>query len=562
MTAPQSVQPQHDNPQIFQGDPEVLKAKTIAELFLLRSRLNYTRPALEVKREGRFESILWSDFQQDVFRAADFLRGLVTPGARVVHIAENRYEWLVSDLAILALGGVHVPLHASLTKDQLKAQALDAEPCCIICSSSSGIPQLQLPTFSYHHQPDPECTSWHTAMREADPDQGRQAIELSTPAVKPDSLATILYTSGTTGDSKGVMLTHHNLTRNAVCAYIAFGITPEKKRLNFLPLSHIFARTCDFYSWMAGGYQLVLAESKDTVVHDCQATAPHIITGVPYFFERVHRSLQAAGIDQQPGALQKSLGGRVELCCSGGAPLASETYDYYASQGVHLLEGYGLTETSPVLTVNTPHSYRLGSVGQPLPEVHLRINQDGEILAAGPNIMLGYWRKPQATQQVLADGWFFTGDIGCIDDQGFLWITGRKKELIVTAGGKKIAPTFVESLLNRHPLIAQSLVYGDREKYLVALLVPNVERLTAQIAQMHLPPDCWQVQPPVPQVQELFQQAIDQQLSELSHYERVQKFCLLPQPFSVETGELTGKLSLRRSVITEKYAQQLLSLYR
>lgn len=516
---------------------------------------------MEVKRAGVYRPVTWEQFRSDVVCAVSLLCQYVPSGSRVVHVSENRYDWLVTDLAILSLGAIHVPLHASLTPTQQRGQAHDADPCCIIRSNKDGLQLAGLPCLSYHPTPTDGAMSWWEELAKSDQDAGQQVAEQAIADIRPDAIATILYTSGTTGESKGVVLTHGNLLTNAIRAYEAFGIAADKKRFNFLPYSHIFARTCDFYSWIAGGYHLVLAESKDTAVIDCQSTSPHIVTGVPYFFDKVYRALQAAGVADTPGILKKTLGGQIEMGVCGGAPLAMETLDYYVSQGVQLLEGYGLTETSPVLTTNTPTRYRRGSVGPALPEVDLRITEDGEICARGPSIFQGYWKKPKATQEAVQDSWFNTGDIGRLDD-GFLWITGRKKELIVTAAGKKIAPTLVESLLNQDPLIDQSFVYGDREKYLVALIVPNLEQLKRLLQDLGLVETVIYEAILDHRIQEAYQKVVEQRLAELSYYEQVQRFALILQPFSVETGELTGKLSMRRGVIAEKYASVISSLYR
>lgn len=538
-----------------------LEFSSLPDLFFWRCHQHPSKVAMEVKREGAYQPITWEQFRNDVLRAVSLLSQFVPSGSRVVHVSENRYDWLVTDLAILSLGAIHVPLHASLTLTQQFNQAQDADSCCIIRSNKEGLQLPGLPCLSYDPSPTDGAMSWRDELSKADLAIGQQIVEQAIANIRPDAIATILYTSGTTGESKGVILTHGNLLANAIRAYEVFGIAADKKRFNFLPYSHIFARTCDFYSWIAGGYQLVLAESKDTAIVDCQATSPHIVTAVPYFFDKVYRGLLVAGVADAPGILKKTLGGQFEMGVCGGAPLAMDTLDYYVSQGVQLLEGYGLTETSPVLTTNTPTRYRRGSVGPALPEVDLRIAEDGEICARGPSVFQGYWKKLDATQEVIRDGWFYTGDIGRLDDDGFLWITGRKKELIVTAAGKKIAPTFVESLLNQDPLISQSFVYGDREKYLVALIVPNLEQLMNLLQNFGL------VETDICEailnhrVLEAYQKAVEQRLAELSHYEQVQSFSLLLQPFSVETGELTGKLSMRRSVIAEKYAAVIRSLY-
>lgn len=537
-----------------------IPATSIPHLFFWRCQQQPEQVALQVKRQGVFQPVTWRDLQSDVLKAAAVLSQWVQPGLRVVHVSENRYEWLITDIAIQVLAGIHVPLHATLTVAQQSGQAHDAQPCCLIRSTLSGLSLPGVPTLTYCADPQPGELSWQAALSSADTRQGQQAWQAVESIINPESIASILYTSGTTGESKGVVLTQRNLVSNARGAHDAFQIKPHQTRLNFLPFSHIFARTCDIYMWLAGGQQLILAESKDTVVADCQATGPHMLTGVPYFYERVHRSLQAAGASEIPGILKKTLGGNLEVCSSGGAPLSDETFDYYLSQGILICQGYGLTETSPVITLSTPRTYRRGSVGVPLAGLQVRIAEDGEICAKGENIMLGYWQKPEATAEVLRDDWFYTGDIGRLDEDGFLWITGRKKELIVTAAGKKIAPILVESLLEQDPLIAQSFVFGDRKKFLIALIVPDLVQLQPRLEQLGLTETSWR-NPLHPAVQQIFEAAIKRRLENLSHYEQVARFYLLDHPFSIESGEMTAKLSLRRTVIVERYAHQIQSLY-
>lgn len=543
---------------------------TIPHLFAWRAALAPDSIALHVKRQGSYQPVSWRVLEEDVLRAIDLLAQTeVSAGARVVQVSENRYEWIVADLAIQSLGAVHVPLHASLTAVQQAEQATDSDPCCILVSTldtdrdqttvTSLLPDL--PTISYQECDVPSVTRWSMALANASVPRGRRLRDAWLEQATAANTATILYTSGTTGEPKGVVLSQGNITSNAWATARVFADEEEEVRINLLPLSHIFARTCDIYVWLVRGAQLALAECRETIVEDCQAVQPHLLNGVPYFFERTMRTLQGLGIADQPGILQKALGGRLRMCCSGGAPLPDAVFDYFASQNVPLLQGYGLTETSPVITVNAPNAFRRGSVGRPLPDVEVRIEADGEIVTRGPNVMQGYWRKPAATAEVLADGWFTTGDIGHIDDDGYLWITGRKKEILVTAGGKKIAPALVESLLNQDPLIAQSMVLGDGRKYLVALIVPDTDQLQARLEASGLPVDAWNGTELDTTVHAWFEQAIRTRLENISRYEQVQKFCLLPQSFSIERGELTPKMSLRRAMIMAHYADRIESLY-
>ncbi|MDA1180313.1 MAG: AMP-dependent synthetase/ligase, partial [Planctomycetota bacterium] len=543
--------------------------KTIPHLFAWRAALDPDSIALLVKRQKTFQQVTWRILEEDVLRAIDLLAQTgVAAGKRVAQIAENRYEWIVADLAIQSLGAVHVPLHATLTPVQQAAQGIDSDPCCILLSTLDELNSKTLTTH-FHSLPmvtfaecnEPGVIQWPAALSHADAERGRVLRDAWLDQVTPDTVATILYTSGTTGEPKGVVLSQGNITSNAWATARVFADQEEEVRINILPLSHIFARTCDMYVWLARGAQLALAESRETIVDDCQSVQPHLLNGVPYFFERTIRTLHGLGIADQPGILQKAFGGRLRMCCSGGAPLPDAVFDYFAGQGIPLLQGYGLTETSPVITVNAPNASRRGSVGLPLADVEVRIESDGEISARGPNVMQGYWRKPAASAEVLQDGWFATGDIGHVDNDGYLWITGRKKEILVTAAGKKIAPALVESLLNQDPLIAQSIVLGDDRKYLIALIVPDTDQLQARLEANGLPVDAWTGPVLNGAVQGWYEQAIRTRLENLSRYEQVQKFCLLTQGFTIETGELTPKMSLRRAIITSHHRDRIEALY-
>jgi long-chain acyl-CoA synthetase len=333
-------------------------------------------------------------------------------------------------------------------------------------------------------------------------------------------------------------------------------------RLNFLPLSHIFARTCDLYCWLTGGTRMAIAQSRDTVIADCQAVQPTILNGVPHFYDRVYRGLCERGLAGTPGAVRGALGGEIRVCCGGGAALPEHLFDYFHGQGVPLLQGYGLTESSPVITLSSPTAFRRGASGRPIGGIEVKIAPDGEILTRGPHVMLGYYENPAATAEVLKDGWLYTGDLGRLDDDNFLYITGRKKEILVTLGGKNIAPVFLESLLTQDPLILQALVVGDGRPCLGSLIVPNHDVLRTEIAARGI-----DVQSPAealghPQVLALYHERIRQRLSDVSHYEQVQRFTLLPRAFSIEDGEMTAKLSLRRKIIEQHFAAEIESLYR
>jgi long-chain acyl-CoA synthetase len=531
------------------------------------------RQALRIKRQGEYLALRWNDFARDVRRAALVLRRLgVLPGDRVVQVSPNRYEWLVADLAILMARAVHVPIHASLAGPQIAWQIRDCSPRVAILAGPMQVEQLQpceLPpgVKFVSHDRCPVSLQGQALSHLGDlagsvsDDVALAALESEALAhLGPGDLATIIYTSGTTGEPKGVMLSHGNLVSNAQGTLAAFEQEPGDVRLCWLPLSHIFARTCDLYTFLAAPHtELALAESRETLLADCAAIGPTLLNAVPYFYDKVYRSISDAGYADTPGAVRHVLGGRIRLCCSGGAALPNHVAQFFQRQGVQLVQGYGLTESSPVISFCMDQS-RIGSVGRPIPGVEVAIAPDGEILTRGPHVMLGYWNKPDATAATIKDGWLYTGDLGRLDADGFLYITGRKKELIVTAAGKNIAPVYLEALLTEDPLIWQAMIIGDGRNYLTALIVPHQENLAAELERRGIACDASQ-RLSDSRVMELFDGRIKSRLKNVSRSEQVQKFTLLERPFSQDHEELTPTLKLRRNIICQHYAPQIEAMY-
>jgi long-chain acyl-CoA synthetase len=552
----------------------MLQAPTIVELFGRRIEADGPRPALAVKRGGQFQWLTWNDVASDVRRLAAALVSLGTePGDRVALISENRYEWIVCDLAIQLARAVHVPVHPTLAGPQIAWQLRHCGCHVALFSGPHQSAKLaplagELPRdirwFSFdacEEQLAGQVVERFSALCErGSPAEGRHLEQIAREKLRPDSLVTILYTSGTTGEPKGVMLTQGNLAANACATMEAFGERLEQLRVNFLPLSHIFARTCDLYCWLVEGSRLAIAESRETVLADCQAIHPTYLNGVPYFYDKVYRGLCAAGQQETPGALKALLGGAIEHCCAGGAALPDHLYEYFHSHGVPLLQGYGLSESSPVITISTLEKNRRGSCGRAIPGIEIRIADDGEILTRGPHVMAGYYQNPQATADAIKDGWLATGDLGRLDGDGFLYITGRKKEILVTSGGKNIAPVYLESLLTEDPLIMQAMVLGDARSYLAALIVPNTEALQRELMQ-HGIVAADEAALTRPEIIEIYRARIDRRLAGVSPHEQVRKFTLLPRPFSIEAGELTPKLSLRRQQIAARYAAEIAAMY-
>lgn len=548
---------------------------TLVSLFHRRVAESADSVALLVKRGGAYEPVLWHEWARSARRAAAALVQLgVQPGDRVIHVSENRYEWIVADMAIQLAQGVHVPVHAPLTGEQIAWQIADSGARFVLLSGPQQAAKLaacsdRLPTGLEFYSFDPcEATIGGRPVKlfaelesSVKSNLGREVERQALLGVTPDSLATILYTSGTTGEPKGVMLTQRNLASNTLATLEAFGQEAADVRLTFLPLSHIFARTCDLYTWIAQGCQLALAESRETVVADCQAIKPTIMSGVPYFFEKLFRYLSDQGRASEPGALRALLGGRIRVCCAGGAALPDHVFDFFQRQEVPLLQGYGLTESSPVITASTLTRCKRGCVGPTIPGVEVKIASDGEILSRGSNIMQGYYKNQAATDEVLKEGWLHTGDIGELDAEGFLKITGRKKEILVTSGGKNIAPVYLESLLTEDPLISQALVVGDGRGYLAALIVPNPEPLKAEIIARQIPLRSREEALVHPAVRAIYEERINERLSKVSYYEQVRKFTLIGRGFTIESGEMTPKLSLRRKAIEANFAAEIAAMY-
>ena len=551
-------------------------SETLISLFVRRVEQDGSRTSIWVPAgEGSYAGISWDELATDVRRMAVMLRRVgVAPGDRVVQAAENRYEWIVSDLAILMARAIHVSVHSALSGPQIAWQIIDSGASVVLVSGSEQAEKLtasnvQLPESISIYSYD-QCAV-QIGCREIgqlsrailDVSEGEmKAIEAEALAsLKADDVATILYTSGTTGEPKGVMLTHGNLVFDAEGTVAAYNSTAEDLRLCWLPLSHIFARTCDMYTWITRGSQLALAESRDTILTNCAELSPTVMNGVPYFFDKVMRRVIQDGHADTPGKLQELLGGRLRMCCSGGAALSDTTAEFFARQGVLLVQGYGLTETSPVITASSRQHNKLGYVGRPIAGVEVKIAPDGEILTRGPHVMHGYWNKPHETEQAFEGGWLKTGDLGEVDAEGYLRVTGRKKELIVTAAGKNVAPAYLERLLSEHPLIVQALVLGDGRNYLSALIVPNPDALRAAIIQASIPVRSREEALVHPQVHALYRAAIDQQLAGLGHYEQVGRFTLLDRGFTVESGELTPTLKLRRQVIAANFQRVIEAMY-
>jgi long-chain acyl-CoA synthetase len=505
---------------------------TIPAFLATALRFHENERALATIRDGELRWRTWGEIGRDVEALAGELRlAGVARGDRVAQVSENRYEWIVVDLALHSIGAIHVPIHVTLAGEQIAEQIAVCGARIMFVSRSELVERIA-----------PNLRHGETVLVHDEQEYGQEKPPLGKPAVTPtstaysphpDDLATILFTSGTIGRPRGVMLSQRNLAWNAAATVDAHGGSPDQVRINILPFSHIYARTCDLYTWVYRGSKLVLAESRETLVRDCQLVQPTVLNGVPYLYERIVERARAAGVP-----LRALFGERMKQLTCGGASIAADVEAWYESQGMPLLPGYGLTEASPVISVSTPTARKIGTVGKPLAGLNVRIAADGEVLVHGPNVMLGYWQDDAATTDAIRDGWLHTGDLGALDADGFLTIRGRKKELIVLSTGKNVSPTRVESLLTASPLLEQVAVFGEGRAGLVALVVParsegrgaSREELAAEIAL---------------------------RLAGAAREERVHQFAVLERPFSIERGELTPKLSLCREVIARNFAAEL-----
>ena len=421
--------------------------------------------------------------------------------------------------------------------------------------------------------------------------------------IHPDNLATLIYTSGTTGNPKGVMLTHKNIVSNMKAAASVFPFVPSDTILSFLPLCHSYERTAGYYTAMSCGVTIAYAESIDTVRENLLEVQPTYVTTVPRLFERFYNRLMkqmsaesavrrkifswaiAIGktykFARQNNVrtplltlqykladkfvfqkIRSRIGGHLKYFVSGGAALAPELGEFFEAVGILIIEGYGMTESSPVISANRPEDYKFGTVGKPIPGVEVRIAPDGEILARGPNIMKGYWNNPQATNEILdSDGWLHTGDIGVFDAEGHLKITDRKKHLFVSSGGKNIAPQHIESLFLQSEYIDQFVLIGDGRMYLTALIVPNFELLRSFASDHNILFASHEELIGNPEIYSLFDQELRDRQNDLANYERVRKFTILSRPFSVENDELTPTMKVKRKVIEVRFREQIEKMY-
>jgi long-chain acyl-CoA synthetase len=591
--------------------------RTICDIFY-RSVDTYRKPEhLKYKKDGVWRAVSSEEFRAAVEEISMGLRSLgIAKGDKVAILSENRPEWAFVDLAVLCAGAADATIYATLTPAQVQYILADSESRVVFVSNAAQAAKVaevraQLPHLRHVVRFDAAPAAGTTSLDElrakgkealaADPDVvRRRAAE-----VTGDDLATLIYTSGTTGDPKGVMLTHGNLLHNVLAAEKVFPMVDQEwTALSFLPLCHSFERTAGHNFMLHRGVTIAYAESVEKVPENMQEVRPSIMCSVPRLYEKMYARVNekvasdpplrqkvfrwAIGVGREafahtvartePGALLKMklsladklvfskikerTGGRLQLFISGGAPLAREIAEFFGAAGMLVCEGYGLSETSPVITCNRPGRVKPGTVGLPLEHVEVTIAPDGEILTRGPHVMKGYFKKPEATAEAIEkDGWFHTGDIGFVDPDGFLVITDRKKDIIVTSGGKNIAPQPIENRLKANKFFAEVVMIGNKRNFAAALVVPGFEALEAWAKERRMTVGGREELVRRPEVLAHYKGLVDEMTADLAQFEKIKKIALLAREFTQESGELTPTLKVKRRVVEERYKPMIDAMY-
>ncbi len=593
---------------------------TITEMFVnvTDTYVNDKRPMYQYKQDGKYHDLSFKRMREWVEQFAGGLAVLgLSKNNKLAIIAENRPEWVVADMSTLFLGAVDVPIYPTLTAKQEEYILNDSGTKIAVVSNQYQLNKIlkvrdEIRTLEHIVVMNDLDTSGeknvHTMSTVCE--MGKKYLEKhpdllnkSLTTVKPDDLLTIIYTSGTTGNPKGVMLTHNNLASNIIATTSIVEISSDDILLSFLPLCHSFERMAGYYTAMACGCTVAYAESIDTVRDNLLEIRPTIVTTVPRLFERIYSRIKMQ-VESSPAVRQKIFnwaldvgrrhagsqkqgkgglilkgqhaladklvfskmkertGGRIKFFVSGGAALARELGEFFEAVGIQIIEGYGLTETSPVISANRLDDYKFGTVGKPIPGVEVKIAEDGEILTRGPNIMRGYYNDKRATEETIdKDGWLHTGDIGIFDAAGHLVITDRKKHLFVSSGGKNIAPQPLENLFLQSKYIDQFVLIGDKRMFLSALIVPDYDALKEYADSHKLPYKTKEDITRIPEVHKLIDEDIRRLQKDLANFERVRRFAILERPLSIEEGEITPTMKVRRKVVEERYRDLIESMY-
>ena len=580
-----------------------------------------TTPCMRFKVKKEWVTWTWVDVERHLYELMGGLLKLgVAAGDKIAILSNTRLEWTLADFAALSCGAITIPVYQSSLTDQVHYILTDADCSGIfvedkkqldkVLSVAAHLPKLKWIAVFDAAKIKAQCDRTpavykYSDLFEKDTFAAKAVFNKHKVTLTSDQDLTYVYTSGTTGDPKAVILTHHNFLSNAKVTTAISGLSPKDEALSFLPLSHIMARLFQFVHFQAGFVQ-AFAESIDHLFANIQEIRPHFMVSVPRIFEKIHTKVvsdlnhasplkrcifnwaaavgrEATGLQPRhwsrlfPGALlvqrelasrlvyrplQQKLGGRIRFFISGGAPLAQEIAEFFYTFDILILEGYGLTETTAPVTLNRPDRFKFGTVGLPLPNCDIKIAPDGEILVKGDPVFKGYYKNPQTTKECFQAGWFATGDIGTLDADGFLKITDRKKDIIVTSGGKNIAPQHIENIMKTIPLVSQFVVHGDKRKFLSALVVLDKEELDKFVRSHRIAiPDgkqAWES----PEICKIIKDEIDNRNKELASYETIKKFAIIGKEFTIDSGELTPTLKVKRKVIGERYKENLDQFYR
>jgi long-chain acyl-CoA synthetase len=589
---------------------------TIITLVNQRIETHPQKVVLRYKQSGRFKNVSWRELGDIVRLLGCALLDMgVRIGDRIAILSENRPEWAYIDLAILSCGAVTVPIYATNTAKDIEHIINDSgaeiifvsnkEKLDRVTSIAAGTPLKRIISFQETPSIDPLVIVFSNFLKTSEKKLPiyKDALEERGKAIMPDDLVTIIYTSGSTGLPKGVMLTNSNFVTNCLASAKAIKIGNKDRYLSFLPLSHVFERMAGYYMMLLQGAQIAYAESRETIIKDARIISPTMMCGVPRFFEKVYAKILNDATTALPlkkniffwgykvgraclhkrlnkervplylavqrllvtrpiaGKIKKSLGGKLRFFISGGAPLSKEVAYFFLSLDILILEGYGLTESSPVISVNAPGDFKVGTVGKPLSGVEVKIASDGEILAKGPNIMKGYYNLKQNTESSVKDGWLYTGDIGHIDKDGFLVITDRKKDIIVTSGGKNIAPLEIETSIKADRYIEDILIYGDKKKFLSALVIPDFKELEKYARFKDIDYKDLAELARNERIRDFIKRRIDAKQADIPQYAQIKKFVILDVELTQGRGELTPTMKIKRRVVTDKYKELLDDLY-
>lgn len=592
--------------------------KTIPALFEKAVKDNPKTKFLGRKVNGTYTYQTYEEVSQVVLNfASALLEQGIEPGDRVAQISNNRPEWVFTDLGSMSCGGVHAPLYATVSNEAFTYILNDSRARIVVTEHDGHMQMLKecqgdlehlegvvsMTSFDESDYKKLKVWSYQDFLKlgEEALDKHKDTIKERKEAIKPTDVCSLIYTSGTTGEPKGAMLMHGNFLSNSVCVRPLIDIAPGEIELSFLPLSHVFERTL-YYLMVTIGGTIAYAESFDTVRDNIKEVKPHLVASVPRLYEKIYTAVTtkamnglnmkrrlfqwALGVGKQNclakwsgkvspflaaknsiahklvfSKIHEATGGRIKVFASGGAPLRADVCEFFMNAGFTLIEGYGLTETSPVITMNPPTKPKIGTVGKTIEAVEVKIADDGEILTRGPHVMLGYFNKAEATKEAINDeGWFHTGDIGEIDDEGYLKITDRKKELIVLSNGKNVAPSPIEQSIKESPFIEQCVVLGDKRNFVSALVVPSYEGIASWCDENGVDKDPAKMADD-PKVVEFLTGIVAKACADFSRYEQVKKIAVLPRELSQDHLELTPTLKTKRRVVNKNFEDRINSIY-